>query len=541
MSFFSYDNLGGEFPLLKEGLRQGLPSAVFGVPDESKYLIAALTEGRAVYITADALSAKRAFEAISVLSGRKTVLLPAKDEVLLYRRAGSRDVLYRRLTALSDWQNGADILVADIEALIQLVPKKVSRFHLEVGRETDMRSLVNALSLAGYRREYTVDGRGAFSVRGDILDIWPINCSHPARVDFFGDEVEAIKPYDEETGERYEKRAFLDIVAATDALRGEDEGPALAQKLRSELAGLPVSCRARMETVAEEIAADGYCSDFLLPLLEGSGEFLRDCASDALIIVDEGKLIRDKLEGLYREHAERFRLLLEGGEALPCSLRQYIPAEDISFLSGYRTLTLQTFMGNPFLTNPLRIFNYKTTPVRRYLNSLPDLASDIKAWLKTGYRVMLFCGSADRVNKLKEELSEYYFPFSPVGTRLEELKGVALLSETLSHGFLVHDCKLAVIGTGDLFTKAAAERRIRRRRGDLFVAPEVGDYAVHETYGIGRITGTKLISTTDGTKEYVALEYKDGDTLYVPVESMDVLSRYMGGDTPTLSKIGAGI
>ena len=82
------------------------------------------------------------------------------------------------------------------------------------------------------------------------------------------------------------------------------------------------------------------------------------------------------------------------------------------------------------------------------------------------------------------------------------------------------------------------KKRIRRRRNDLFTSPEVGDYAVHETHGVGRITGTRKISTTDGTKEYVALEYRGGDVLYVPVEQMDILSRYMGGETPALSKLG---
>ncbi|MDE5896534.1 MAG: transcription-repair coupling factor, partial [Clostridia bacterium] len=85
-----------------------------------------------------------------------------------------------------------------------------------------------------------------------------------------------------------------------------------------------------------------------------------------------------------------------------------------------------------------------------------------------------------------------------------------------------------------------SERRIKKRRGDLFLAPEVGDYAVHEKYGVGKITGTKKIETTDGVKEYVALAYQGGDCLYVPVEQMDVLSKYMGGDDPALSKIGGG-
>ena len=112
------------------------------------------------------------------------------------------------------------------------------------------------------------------------------------------------------------------------------------------------------------------------------------------------------------------------------------------------------------------------------------------------------------------------------------------MPEKAEKGFVLHECKLALIGSGDLYTKAPDTRRVRRKRGDMFSAPEVGDYAVHETHGIGRVIGTKKIETTDGTKEYIALEYKDGDVLYVPAEHMDILSKYVGDANPSLSKIG---
>ena len=155
-----------------------------------------------------------------------------------------------------------------------------------------------------------------------------------------------------------------------------------------------------------------------------------------------------------------------------------------------------------------------------------------------GYRVMLWCGTQARAQRMKDMLSDEGLPFSDCPPVLEKLKGIAVLSEELERGVILHEQKVAIVGTGDLYVKSAVKKRIRRRRNDLFTSPEVGDYAVHETHGVGRITGTRKISTTDGTKEYVALEYRGGDVLYVPVEQMDILSRYMGGETPALSKLG---
>ncbi len=534
--FFRFDTVGGDYPALGAAVREGIPTAVFGVSDPHKYLIASMVEGRTVYIAADALSAGRAAAAISALSEKRVALLPAKDEVLTYRRAGSKERLYKRIAALYDWQEGADVLVCDVEALVQLVPKKLPAFVLVVGEETDMRRLVENLISVGYTRGDAVDGMGAFAVRGDILDIYPVGSDHPVRVDFFGDEVEAIKPYDEVTGERYALREYVEILPATDAfLTGED----LSARVREQLKLLPPSARGHMADVCEEIAAGGCISDFLMPLLDNAGNFFTSLAGDATVVIDEGKLIRDKLEGLYKEHSDRYSRLLEGGEVLPCAKEQYIGEANFA-LGGRRLLAVQTFASDPFLFSPLKIFNLKCSPTHRYAGSLPDLATDLSAWSRSGYRVLLFCGGGERVERLKEELADSPVPYVPAPASLAGFHGVACLPETLEHGFLLHECKLAVIGTYDLFTKISSARKIRRRRGDMFFAPEVGDYAVHETYGVGRVTGTKKIVTTDGVKEYVGLEYRDGDTLYVPVEQMDILSKYMGEDNPTLSKIGGG-
>ena len=139
---------------------------------------------------------------------------------------------------------------------------------------------------------------------------------------------------------------------------------------------------------------------------------------------------------------------------------------------------------------------------------------------------------------MKELLADEYVSTVRLPDALDKFNGVSVLSAPLERGFILHECKLAVIGSGDLYTKPPEAKRIRRKRGDMFVAPEVGDYAVHETHGIGRVVGTKKIETTDGTKEYIALEYKDGDVLYVPAEHMDILSKYVGDANPALSKIG---
>ena len=540
-NFFNFENLGGEYPLFAEEIRRGTPTAVFGVSDSLKYLLAGLIDYPVVYITADSISAKKAAENIAALSGKKTEVLAAKDEVLLYRKALSKDSLYQRLRGISSLYQGGEVTVAEIDALIQLFPKTLPTLTFEEGEELDFVSLPAYLTQMGYTRNFEVETQGVFALRGDILDIYPVGEENPVRVDFFGDTVEKIKPYDLATGERLPTVKKLTILSATDVIVSENDRNWVKKALDASVKGFKTSeAYARAREIADEILSEEQISSsFVLPLLENTTDFFSILPENAVLVFDEGKSLWDKFNGLYKEHEERFHRLQAGGEAFDFTLGQYI--EKDKFLSGIlekRRVVLQTFTGNPFFFEPLKIYNFTATPTTKYLNGFPALLTDIKNWKKGGYRVLLYCGDNARAIKMTENLAEEYISTVKLCDDLTQLQGVCVLEDKLDKGFVLHSCKTAVIGVNDLYTKAPDTRRIRRKRGDMFSAPEVGDFVVHETHGIGKVLGTKKIETTDGTKEYIALAYKDGDMLYVPAESMDVLSKYVGDSNPNLSKIG---
>ena len=540
-NFFTFDNLGGEYPALEQELRRGAPTAVFGVSDSLKYLIAGLHSTPVVYIVTDGITARKAAENIAALSGKSVEVLAAKDEVLLYRKALSKDSLFRRLNGISAMQNGADVIVAEIDALLQLFPKTLPKITLIEGEEYDFLSLPQTLTKMGYARAFEVETKGVFALRGDILDIYPINAENPIRVDFFGDTVEKIKPYDLATGERLSNVKSATILAATDVIAGEEEKAKIAAVLERETKSFKTSeSYFRAKEIADELtASESVDNAFLLPLLENSTDFFSVLPKNALLIFDEGKALWDKFNALYKEHEERFHRLQAGGEAFAFTRGQYIDKQQ--FLDGVmnsRRLALQTFTGNPFFFQPLSIFNISATPTTKYLNGFPALLTDVKNWTRGGYRVILCCGEESLAVKMSENLAEEYVSTVKLPDTLSEMKGVSVVAAKVEKGMVLHDCKTAILGAGDLYTKAPDNRRIRRKRGDMFTAPEVGDFVVHETHGIGKVIGTKKIETTDGTKEYIALSYKDGDTLYVPAECMDVLSKYVGDSNPVLSKIG---
>lgn len=153
-----------------------------------------------MYIAADAVAAQKAAENIASLSGKRTAVLAAKDEVLLYRKALSKDSLFKRLSGIYALQSGCPVVTAEIDALVQLFPKRIPSILLKEGEDADFLSLPAKLVEMGYTRGFEVETKGAFALRGDILDIFPVNAENPVRIDFFGDTVEKIKPYDLVTG-----------------------------------------------------------------------------------------------------------------------------------------------------------------------------------------------------------------------------------------------------------------------------------------------------------------------------------------------------
>ena len=546
-NFFTAEQLGPAYSELKNDLRLGTPTAVYGVSAPHKCLIAPLSwEGRLVYITDNALSAASCAAQIAGFTGEEPALLTAKDEVLLYKDAVSKDALFQRINALYKIQNGARVVVCDIESLLQLFPRRLESLALVVGEEVDFSSLPEKLVKMGYTRAAAVESKGTFALRGDILDIFPVNAENPARVDFFGDGVEKIKPYNFVTVERLAQAEFLDIVAATDVTINEGEISEIKDVLFDELSRIrDARAYERAQTIVGELCAKLEAgasfagASFFLPLLACGVDFFNFLGGDALFVYDESKLVYDKLEAIYKEHEERLANLMLGGEAFSFSRYQLADKQDfLAELAARRSLALQTFASRSYFFEPLKIYNFHSSPVGRYLNGFVNLVTDLKSWRADGYRVMLYCGNSSRAQKMREMLSDEYIDASVLPEKLSAFKGVAVLQSELGHGLILHENKLVVIGTGDLYTKSPVSKRIRRKRNDLFTSPEIGDYAVHETHGVGKIVGTKKIETTDGTKEYIALEYRGGDVLYVPVEQMDILSKYMGEDSPSLSKIG---
>ena len=526
-----------------ETVCRGVPSAVFGVGDAFKPYLAACLSCPVLYIARDGIAAAAAARELSELSHKKTVYIPAKDETLISSRAFSKDGLFARITALGEAEDAAFIVIS-AETAMQICPRSVKKLTFETGKDVDLAQTVRRLAALGYRHAEKAEVKGTFARRGDVLDIFPVNAAEPVRVDFFGDTVDTIKRFDPETGDSLGYADNITVFQALEFIFEEDDPRDFEKEIAGALSAASLKTRARMEVVAGDLysALDNFDAEgmtALAPLSKDCGTVFDYLKEGGAVILDEARRIWDVCELYEREFTERCAALEKEGEIFPFAAGNLIGREKLKErITGFAVSALQTLSADVRFFNPLAVINPSCGAVADYRMDFNEAYTDIDNWLKGGYSVLICTGDPRRAERFCGDLSEHGIPSSLNG---ERLKGAAVTAETLSRGFIFHEEKVAVIGSGNLFVRSGekpAAKAARAKKG-FFTAPAAGDYCVHETHGIGRVLGNKKISTTEGTKDYVAVEYAGGDVLYVPVEQMDILTRYLGGEKhPRLSKIG---
>ncbi len=516
---------------LAANIRDGKDVSAFGLPFYARMAVAALQK-RFVYVVSDISLAREAYDFFAAVCPR-TVLLPPRFDVLLYKRLSSDSSDGDRFAALFDAACGdANVVVTTAAALLQLYPTAARLAEhavtLTVGGEYELDGLGKRLTAAGYRRVSEVTACGTYAIRGDIVDVWGAG-NRPVRAEFFGDTLETLhfigedNRRQEETG-GYRIRPFATTFATDDERQAVFGGVRQRPKLEPDYA-------ARYEQLcgeAVEALENGGNLDFAAPLCAHVS--LLDLLGDRPVVFDDAKLIYDTMAAVYQEHCARFATLLERGETFPFSLKQMLPPET-AVATAAQKLAFHAVTGQNRLFTPTAVVSFVGTAMPSYARDFRLLLTDIRAW-RERYRVFLCCGSAETRKSVEEFLRANYESFS------ETYGGdVVVADDFLPHGAILHEYNAVIIGTYDLTVKRA-KKALRRSKRNAFVQPQPGDYVVHETHGIGLCEGIKRMEMGGGERDYVVVRYRDGQ-LYLPAENLDSLSKYVSGEAePKLNKLG---
>ena len=522
-----------------------------GVPHGAKtYLAAALaaaTGERLVWVTRDAEIADRVAEELAAWFGDPSAIVVLEPRTALAYERGElvRDETAARVAALAAWRTaGPRILVTSPQALLQrtLPPESfpASPLALRRGARLSQERLLRELIDLGYEAVAEVGGRGEFARRGGIVDLFPPGQALPVRAEFFGDEIDSLRSFDPADQRSTGAVASAAILPAGELLVPPD-APALLRTRLGRLAGrLPPLLAAdfdRLLTTREPGDAAEVWAGVLAP---ATG---LDHLGSAIWLLDEPGDVEQAAGLLWDQADERRRELEEAGE-LPAGW----PEAYLDHRTWQRTLhearTLELTWeseadGAPPGGSPFGWREPALPPQR-----IAGVGEAVARWRVEERRVVVTSDQSARLSELLEEAGIFAAPTR----RLAEPPppgAVALVERSLNSGFADGPDGLVVLTDRELFGSVRVRRPRALRRvvpRDLLDRLAPGDLVVHVDHGIARYGGMvrRGVGASGDERDYLELHFSGADRIYLPVEQVDRISRYSGGENPALSKLGGG-
>ncbi|MBQ7051196.1 MAG: transcription-repair coupling factor [Clostridia bacterium] len=583
--------------MLKAAKDPGAVIAASGLAGAQKvHLACALSRhmGRPLlYLCESERAAAAVVEDIQALLPGGVSLFPAREITFYQEVAASREVACRRIETLQrlvTGQSRAVVCSAD-SILHRVMPRSVFSRHtirMKVGDVLPTDELIERLLAAGYSREYMVEGRGQFSVRGGIVDIYPADSLSAVRVEFFDEEIDSIRQFDVMSQRSQQNLTEIVIPPASEApVPGEGEA-AFAARLRAALKRQTRALSSGKEQQDEATLADlpleegeiaapaaftresrtmeryqeniqnalaqmerGVSSRLLekyIHMLYGGTETVLDYMTRPIVVLDEPEALFARMDSRSGEFHQALQSALERGEAIP-EQEGLILARDkaLDAAHAHTMLALTTILRPVKELRPTCLCQMGGMGAGSYGGRTRDMCADISRWLADGWRIMLLSGGSARGERLRQSFAD-----EGIETRFDELGAKAPLAGecciyplTLSGGFQYPQMKLAVIACGDVYgAKGRAAKRAREKKGSKissFTDLNVGDYVVHETHGIGIYQGTKRLTSEGASRDYLLVQYLGSDKLYIPADHLDRLQKYIGGGdgaAPKISRLG---
>lgn len=436
-----------------------------------------------------------------------------------------------------------------------------NRIHVAEEEILDLEEFKKNLVAIGYENTGQVQKEGEFSVRGGIIDVFPLTEECPYRIELWGDEVDGIRRIDVESQRSVETVSEIEIYPATEIFleedrilegmhrmeeemqtcvrRFEEEGKKEeASRLRQSVANF----RETYEVYHGLVNLESYVSYFTKNV---SSFFDYFKGEDVCVYLDEPARCIEKGEAVEYEFRESMVSRLEKGYILPGQMEVLFSLPVLLKKLSELPLLLMTALDMKVKEfNVRHKYNFQIQAAPSYNNNFSLLAKDILRLKKNGYRVLVLSASGTRAERLCQDLQDYEIPaFYSRDLSHELLPGEVMIGKgTLRKGFEYPNLRFVVMTEGDIFggVKKKRKKRVKRYEGAAihsFNDLKIGDYVVHENHGLGIYEGIEKIEVDHITKDYLKVAYAGGSNLYIPATSLEVLQKYAGSDAAKVPKL----
>ncbi|VSH61542.1 transcription-repair coupling factor [Streptococcus pneumoniae] len=445
------------------------------------------------------------------------------------------------------------ILVCNIAASRLILPSpnafKDSIVKISVGEEYDQHAFIHQLKENGYRKVTKVQTQGEFSLRGDILDIFEISQLEPCRIEFFGDEIDGIRSFEVETQLSKENKTELTIFPASDMLLREKDyqrgQSALEKQISKTLSPILKSYLEEILSSFHQKQSHADSRKFLSLCYDKTWTVFDYIEKDTPIFFDDYQKLMNQYEVFERDLAQYFTEELQNSKAFSdmqyfSDIEQiYKKQSPVTFFSN-----LQKGLGNLKFD---KIYQFNQYPMQEFFNQFSFLKEEIERYKKMDYTIILQSSNSMGSKTLEDMLEEYQIKLDSRDKTSICKESVNLIEGNLRHGFHFVDEKILLITEHEIFQKKL-KRRFRRQhvsnaeRLKDYNELEKGDYVVHHIHGIGQYLGIETIEIKGIHRDYVSVQYQNGDQISIPVEQIHLLSKYISSDgkAPKLNKLNDG-
>ena len=546
-----------EYKRLQTALQSPGAAALFGMPPVAHArLLRELAEENGqslLVVTPGEAEATRFAQDLEAL-GLPAAVFPPRDFLLRPIEGAGREYEYRRLAVLGDLVGGRlRAVCVPAEALLQYtVPKAefcANTLTLKPGMTIPVKELAARLLAAGYHRRSQVEGPGQFSVRGGIVDVFPPDSRAPARAEFWGDEIDTLNSFDILSQRRDDALEKVYISPAREVLFGDAAETAAA--LRSALAAQKGQRASAMEKAMEADLAQldaGLVPEALdkyLGIRYPKPATLLDYFDNAILVLEEPSAIREAHKATQFRRTEEMKGLFEEGLLCPGLDVLYQDLPDLMHaVDSMPSLCCENFARTMPEIKLKDIVNAPAHAHPPFSGEVASLAEDLEPLTKQGYVVELLAGTSRAAAALAKDLAARGFAATAAKDVLPGPGVVAVRPGHLTGGAEFPFAKYALFtsrkaGSADTGKKPAKKKNKDALSSLTDIKP--GDYVVHQNHGIGMYTGIQRLEVQGVVKDYLKISYDKGDTLYVPVTQLDLLSRYTApgdSDKVKLAKLG---
>lgn len=574
MSNFLLDPLNNleSYDKLKKDIKdKKSPIATFGIIDENighiVYALQEHTDKQVLLLTYNESRSRRLYEDIRNL-GKKEVYLLSKREMTFYNvDAFSSEDANERLGIVSRLVDGEKlIIVASLEAILDKfmdisIFKSFSK-KLSIGHEIDLDKLIELLISAGYERVQMVEAIGQFSLRGGIFDFFSPKSQYPYRIELFDNEIDSIRTFDILSQRSIETLDRAYIVPASEILILDKYRKEIVEYLDKDLQKA-ISGDKTDELQKENLRNkfDKYKSyleeglfisnkNLILPYIPEAylSSIINYLDKNSIIFVDEPKRIEERVKGIKEDFVFKFTDLFYAGEVLSNHKEIFYDYDYILKDLNERTLVSSSaILGTNSSFNPISINNFIVKGMQSYHNKMELLKEDLTHYKYRGYKIIILSGTEERGKRLHEILLNMNIESSFMDSKEEVIKSsqIFITAGSIKGGFEYPDIKLIVLSDKEIFGAAKGKKRKGSKKKTKnhisLVDLNVGDYVVHENHGIGRYEGVEQLNIQGIKKDYLTVRYKGHDKLYVHIDQMNLIQKYIGSDSikPKINKLSS--